>query len=176
MTFSLILGPMYSGKTSELLRLVDRKAIAGKSCLVVKYEADNRYNTDENTLSTHDGNRHKAVPCNGKLLESNINFEKYDVIAIDEGQFMSDLPQFVEKYVKNKNIIVSALAGTFERKPWESISNSLPYATNVEFLTAVCGECNSENACYNKKINGNKNQVTEVGGKDIYQSQCNNCF
>lgn len=176
MPVSLILGPMYSGKTSELLRLVDRKAIAGKKCLTIKYKADTRYNSNENILTTHDGNKKSAIPCDGSLLKLDVDFNEYDVIAIDEGQFMKDLSLFLKQHNKSKYIIISALAGTFERNEWPSISASIPYASNIEFLTAVCAKCNGENACYNKKINGNENQITEVGGKDIYQSECSNCF
>lgn len=79
----LILGPMFSGKTSELFRRIQRYRIAKRSVLLVKYAKDQRY--DENLASTHDLDKRVAISCY-KLSELDSEILKdVDVIGIDEG-------------------------------------------------------------------------------------------
>ena len=170
----LVLGPMYAEKTTELFRLVNRKEISGQRCIIVKYKADIRYGNDD-FLYTHDKNKKVAVPCSGELLTSGIDFDQYDVIAIDEGQFMKDLGDFVRKY-KNKYIIISGLNGDFQQNPWEPISQVFPFATEIKLLNSVCFSCKNDNGTFNKKIAGDMNQTEEIGGSEKYISECPNCY
>ena len=92
----LILGPMFSGKSSELLRKVRRFEIAKKRSLVINYTHDNRYSSEE-VMSTHDKYwihscrlTFKAVKCSS-ISEVDKIYSSYDVIAIDEGQFFPDV-------------------------------------------------------------------------------------
>lgn len=109
----LILGCMFSGKTSELLRRYRRYSFGGKKCLLVKYDKDCRYS--DNYIVTHDGLKHEAVNCNEL---SNISFliDNYDIILIDEIQFFKDAVEFYENSVdmKNKILIVSGLMELFK--------------------------------------------------------------
>ena len=84
----LIIGPMFSGKSTELLRRLKRCQIAVLRCLLIKYEKDDRYSED--LFSTHDGQQLKAIKCH-KLNSIEGACSEFDVIAIDEGQFVSDL-------------------------------------------------------------------------------------
>lgn len=69
----------------------------------------------------------------------------YDVVAIDEGQFYPDIVDFCEELANNGTIVmVAALDGTFQRKPFGNIINLLPVAEKVTKLTAVCVYCGSE--------------------------------
>jgi len=85
----LIIGPMFAGKSTELLRRMKRLEISGKKCLHIKYAGDNRY-TDEACIATHDKQLRKAMACK-VLSEIEYAFASYDVIGIDEGQFMADI-------------------------------------------------------------------------------------
>jgi thymidine kinase len=89
----LILGPMFSGKTTELFRMLNRWKIAGRSCVLVKHSFDTRYVLDDESSSmvvSHDGNKVPAI-CVEKLSEDiDYQFGSYDVIGIDEGQFVSE--------------------------------------------------------------------------------------
>ncbi|KHJ85732.1 thymidine kinase [Oesophagostomum dentatum] len=84
-----ILGPMFSGKTTELIRMHDRYRIAGKNCVLVKYAGDTRY--DPELIVTH-----KRVTADGATLiartlrevRGQLFDEETDVVAIDEGQFV----------------------------------------------------------------------------------------
>lgn len=84
-SIDLVIGPMFAGKTTELIRRVRRNVAASKKCLLVKYKGDNRY-TEDPVLSTHD-NIHMAAKAVSTLVEVSNSVWHYDVIAIDEGQF-----------------------------------------------------------------------------------------
>lgn len=99
---SLIFGPMFSGKSSELQRIVRRYEISKKRCLMVNYAEDCRYSSEE-VVSTHD--RYKTlIPRIMKkaskvhsLAELDSQIDNFDVVAIDEGQFFLDVIQFLPR-------------------------------------------------------------------------------
>ncbi|XP_058417748.1 thymidine kinase, cytosolic isoform X2 [Diceros bicornis minor] len=109
----VILGPMFSGKSTELMRRVRRFQIAQYKCLVVKYAKDTRYSSH---FSTHDRNTMEALPA---CLLRDVTQEALGVavIGIDEGQFFPDISEFSEDMANaGKTVIVAALDGTFQRK------------------------------------------------------------
>jgi hypothetical protein len=90
----LIIGPMFAGKTTELLRLVERAKLARLCCVVMKFNRDVRYSVD--CVATHDKLTHAAIPCE-TLMPHLATCLTYDVIAVDEGQFFSDLLEFTDR-------------------------------------------------------------------------------
>jgi thymidine kinase len=78
----LIFGPMFSGKTTELLRRIRRYTVANRSCIVIKYRKDVRYSLED--MSTHDRQTWRAEPCE-RLNEVASKASRYDVVGIDEG-------------------------------------------------------------------------------------------
>jgi thymidine kinase len=120
----LILGPMFSGKSSEMMRKVRRYQHARKSCLVVNFLRDNRYSF-EDVASTHDKyaigypritiKATKAATLRELLPKALL----HDVIAVDEGQFFPDVVEVSEELANaGKVVIIAALDGTFQRKPF----------------------------------------------------------
>ena len=87
----IIMGPMFAGKSTELLRRINRLEISGKRCMRVKYDADKRY--DAGSISTHDRVSKVAVNCK-HLTELGNSWQDFDVIGIDEGQFFEDVITF----------------------------------------------------------------------------------
>ncbi|KAA0203506.1 hypothetical protein HAZT_HAZT001794 [Hyalella azteca] len=85
-TWPIIFGPMFSGKTTELMRRIKRYQVAKHKCLVIKYANDIRYDSEQ--LSTHDHQTLAAVTATTLtgLMEAAHN---YSIIGIDEGQFVS---------------------------------------------------------------------------------------
>jgi thymidine kinase len=71
----------------------------------------------------------------------------HDVVAIDEGQFFPDIVE-VSEYLANegKVVIIAALDGTFQRKPFGNILNLVPLAEQVSKLSSVCMDCGKEAA------------------------------
>ena len=83
------MGPMFAGKSTELLKRVKRFEIAGKKTLCIKYSADTRYSKD--AISTHDLQIKSAFACKKLSDISDHDWSCFDVIGIDEGQFFEDL-------------------------------------------------------------------------------------
>uniref|UniRef100_A0A8D0SIK2 Thymidine kinase n=1 Tax=Sus scrofa TaxID=9823 RepID=A0A8D0SIK2_PIG len=109
----VILGPMFSGKSTELMRRVRRFQIAQYKCLVIKYAKDTRYSSN---FSTHDRNTMEALPA-CVLRDVAQEALGVSVIGIDEGQFFPDIVEFSETMAnEGKTVIVAALDGTFQRK------------------------------------------------------------
>ncbi|GAB5581362.1 thymidine kinase [Prionailurus iriomotensis] len=167
----VILGPMFSGKSTELMRRVRRFQIAQYKCLVIKYAKDTRYSS---SFSTHDRNTMEALPA---CLLRDVAQEALGVavIGIDEGQFFPDIVEFSETMANaGKTVIVAALDGTFQRKAFGTILNLVPLAESVVKLTAVCMECFRE-AAYTKRLGAEK-EVEVIGGADKYHSVCRLCY
>ena len=155
--FQVIFGPMFSGKSTELIRRLQRFKIARYNCLIVKYANDKRY-TEDDAIATHDRQMLQAVNAT-KLndLKSTFNIvDDYDVIGIDEGQFFPDIIEFAESMANNgKTVIVAALDGTYQRKGFANILELVPLAEHVIKLTAVCMNC-FEDGSYTKRITEDK--------------------
>lgn len=135
------MGPMFAGKSTELLRRVQRLEISGKKCLSIKYSADERYSKD--SISTHDKHLRPAIACK-KLDEVKDNWKKFDVLGIDEGQFFEDIVEFAEMAANDgKIVIMSALNGTYEKKGWANILELIPLCEKVKKLSAICKVCSS---------------------------------
>lgn len=157
-TLQLILGPMFSGKSTELIRRLQRYQIARYECLIIKYAKDVRY--DDDSIATHDRQTLKAVSAN-KLDEIDPEMIKNcDVIGIDEGQFFPDVVNFCEKAADaGKVVLVAALDGTYQRRGFDSgILNLVPLAEHVIKLTAVCMICFGEGS-YTKRISDDKEVI-----------------
>ncbi|OXB81084.1 UNVERIFIED_CONTAM: hypothetical protein H355_005014 [Colinus virginianus] len=168
----VIFGPMFSGKSTELMRRVRRFQLAQYRCLLVKYAKDTRYCTAG--VSTHDRNTMEAHPA---CVLKDVYQEALGsaVIGIDEGQFFPDIVEFCESMANiGKTIIVAALDGTFQRKAFGSILNLVPLAESVVKLNAVCMECYRE-ASYTKRL-GAEREVEVIGGADKYHSVCRACY
>lgn len=131
-----------------------------------------------------------ATPC-WELKECKNLIDKYDCIGIDEGQFViysfclnnqfPDLVEFCETAAnKGRVVVVSALNGTFERKPFGQIPNLIPHCENITNLTAICASCQKE-ASFSKRISKEQkkeklNSDIDIGGSDKYEASCRNCF
>lgn len=163
---NLILGPMFSSKTSELIRRYKRHKLAGKKCLMVKYSKDNRY--DNSAVVSHDNIKVTATPCE-YLFEIDDIVQDYKVICIDEIQFYKDGHILCDVWAQQGKIVeCSGLNGTFNRTPWPVVSKLLALANNIIFMKAVCEET-SRDAIYSQiNITVKAGQTEVIGGADKY--------
>ena len=169
---NLILGCMFSGKTSTLISRYNRYTIGGKKCIMVKYKHDTRY--DKKKIVTHDHIKVDAIVCE-YLFQIDDMVKNYDVICIDEIQFYKDAPIFCDKWANQGKIVeVCGLNGTFERKPFVVINKLLPKVEDITFLTAVCRETGN-NAHYSKRLIDNDNEQV-IGGAEIYSAADRHTF
>jgi thymidine kinase len=169
----LIVGPMYSGKTSRLIDIHNQCVFCNIQVIVINHSLDNRY--DEQLLSTHDGIK---IPCikTEKLMDTLETIFNYDVILINEGQFFSDLVNFVELLlVHNKKIYICGLDGDFERKKFGQILDLIPLCDNVVKLKSLCGLCkNGTPGIFSKRITQETEQT--VIGAGNYIPVCRKCY
>nr|XP_039267782.1 thymidine kinase, cytosolic-like [Styela clava] len=166
----VILGPMFSGKSTELMRRIQRYKYANHECLLIKYAKDSRYSDD--FMSTHD--KHMLPAVKTEVLSKVSIPLNCSVIGIDEGQFFPDIVEFCETMANNGlRVIVAALDGTFQRKGFGSFLSLIPLAESVVKLNAVCMMCYGE-AAFTKRI-GCETQVEIIGGSDKYMAVCRDC-
>jgi thymidine kinase len=170
----LIVGPMFAGKSTELLRRIRRYSIARKRCVVVKFAHDTRYSSDN--MATHDKS---MLPAKSAVqlgeMDSLSEVQHADVIGVDEGQFFPDLVEYCEKWANaGKIVIVSALDATYQRKPFKEVCDLIPLAEMVTKLTAVCMVCTGD-AHFSKRISADTGDRV-IGGADKYISVCRHCF
>jgi len=170
----LIVGPMFSGKTTRLVELYNQYKKTSESICVINFEKDKRYS--EEKLSTHDK---LMVPCiftsEIKSLYENENLLKADIVLINEGQFFGDIFESVMYLVetKNKCVYVCGLDGDFERKKFGNMLDLLPYSDNIIKLKAKCNKCN-EPAIFSHRLTGENEQV--VIGSNNYVPLCRTCY
>ena len=167
----LIIGNMFSGKTSELIRRINKEKSINKRILVINYIDDNRYSTDK--IVSHDNIKFDCIKV--KLLnEIKVDFNDYDSFFIDEGQFFTDLYQFVVLLVdiNHKHVVVSGLDGDIYRNTFGDIIKLIPICDTVDKLTAYCNKCNNgTSAPFTKKIT-NDSSLIDIGGSDKYIPVC----
>lgn len=169
-----IFGPMFSGKTSELMRKIKRHQLAQKKCLVINYFADNRYSKSSSVVS-HDNLSIPALKVRALKEISDEQVEHVQVIAIDEGQFFPDLLDKAENWAnRGKVVIVAALDCTFQKRPFNRVTDLLAISEKVTKLSAVCMDC-GQDASFTKRISS-EGKVEVIGGLDKYKPVCRRCF
>ena len=173
---SVLIGCMFAQKTTELMRRVRRFQSIGSSVLIVNYIADKRYGTD--CIASHDKDKISAK-CVEKLKEIDeyVQSGMYSVIAIDEGQFFTDLFEYVTSWADNcdVHIIVAGLDGTSDRTPFGDMLRLIPHAEEVERLNALCALCaNGTIATYTKYFSKDtvKKDDVLIGGAESYYPVC----
>ena len=168
---------MYSGKTTELLRQVNRHRAIGHKVLVINHTIDNRYN--DKGISTHDNYTVKSIKSNTlKQINITLGLHEYDVIAIDEGQFFEDLQEYVKIFVEeyNKIVLIAGLTGDYKREKFGQILDLIPFATTLQHTKALCVNCkDGREASFTAKITESKEQI-DVGASDKYKAVCRWCY
>lgn len=170
----LILGPMFAGKTTELMRRVKRDIHARRKCFVIKYSGDKRYS--DTNVANHDQMVLKAMAMVDHLEDVGNLWESYDVIAIDEGQFFPDLVSFCTMVAdKGKTVYVSALDGDYQRKPFGKVCELIPHCEHVDKLAAVCMMCHQHEGNFTRRtVSSDKQEL--IGGADMYVAACRKCY
>jgi thymidine kinase len=172
----IIVGPMFSGKTSKLTEIYKQCMFCSIPVAVINYALDTRYH--DTMLSTHD--KH-MIPCIQTMLlapmwESNAQVRDADVILINEGQFFEDLYPVVESMLKaGKKIYISGLDGDFQRKKFGQILDLIPLCDKVTKLTSLCSICKTgEPGIFSMRLTSETQQT--LIGSDNYAPVCRNCY
>lgn len=169
----LILGCMWSGKSTELFRRLRRAEHAGMQTRLYKYARDNRYVGRQELAASHDGLQRQAIPV--EFLDPK-EIVPGSVIGIDEGQFIDNLMPFCEEAARQGcTVIVAALDSDFLRNCFPRIQELLPKCEHIDKLHAVCFICKGE-ASFTQRIDKKKRSVEDIGGDEKYRAVCRNCF
>ncbi len=184
----VITGCMFSGKTEELIRRLERVRIAKGSVLLFKPTIDDRYS--ETAVVTHYGREFEAYLLSpGKEtigeLERLVGADALSdasVIAFDEGNFFSEIfPSLCEELVaRDKRVIVAGLDLTFAGEPFGPMPILMALADRVDKLQAVCVKCGGVATRSQRLIDGRPapkdGPVIQVGGIGTYEARCRRCF
>lgn len=184
----VITGGMFSGKTEELIRRLERVRIAGKQLLLFKPTIDDRYS--EQSVVTHYGREfeaHTLEPDRETIaaLEAAVGKERLDaasVVAFDEGNFFSGaLPALCESLVASgKRVIVAGLDLTFAAAPFGPMPTLMALADEVIKLHAVCVCCGGVATRSQRLIDGKPaptdGPVIQIGGLECYEARCRDCY
>lgn len=174
----IVIGPMYSGKTSRLLALYKKYRFCEMAIAVVNFAEDTRYS--DSMLSTHDKN---MIPCFMKntMVEAfpfdSEEIQKYKVFLINEAQFFPDIVEWVKKAISppyNKIVHVSGLDGDFQRNTFGNWLSLIAYCDSVEKLTSICCGCKNAPALFSHRLTKQKEQ--KVIGSDSYIPLCRKCY
>ena len=189
-SINVITGPMFSSKSTTLISKVNRYAIAGRRCAILKWEGDTRYDDNADGMNgkgvvTHDGQIYPSITlrenqfirwCEQEIKKADSEEDKYDVVGVDEGQFFKGLAEGCELLANaGYVVIVAGLVGTSDRTLFNEMGDLLPLADNILFLKAVCVWCKERGASFSKRICGGREKVL-VGGSDKYVAVCRKCF
>ncbi len=177
----VVCGPMFSGKSEELIRRLRRAKIAKQKVVVFKHAFDNRHNTEQ--VRSHNGSVIDAYAFE-KVSEIRKHgmHDAITVIGIDEVQFYSDeiIPIICELIDAGKRVIVAGLDLDFRGVPFGPIPTLLAIADIVTKLTAICTVCGQE-AHFTQRLVNNKpalfnDPVVMVGAQEVYQARCRSCY
>lgn len=144
-----------------------------KPTIVLKYAKDDlRYGKD---CVTHDGHSMQATSVSTLMPHLKFVASNYYAVGIDEGQFFPDLVPFCNALVKlGKVVVVAALDGTFERKPFPPVVELIPYCKRVHKLLAICACCGND-AAFTRRLSSRK-ETEIIGGSELYHANCGDCF
>ena len=168
----LILGPMFSGKSTRLIELMRKYVYKAKKTIMVKFYADQRY-TDKSEVVTHDLIKYDSINC--KILRNSFDtLKEYDVIGIDEGQFFADLVEVCEELaLMGKIVLIAALNGDFRMEPFPVIQRIIAKADKIKLLKAYCFICHKD-AKFSLRI-VQSNETVLIGAGEAYKPACREC-
>lgn len=168
----LILGPMFSGKSTRLIELMRKYVYKAKKTIMVKFYADQRY-SEKSEVVTHDLIKYDSIDC--KILKDSFDtLKQYDVIGIDEGQFFADLVEVCEELaLMGKIVLIAALNGDFRMEPFPVIQRIIAKADKIKLLKAYCFNCHKD-AKFSLRI-VQSNETVLIGAGEAYKPACREC-
>ena len=174
----VICGPMFSGKSEEMIRRLRRVEIAGQRVVIFKPLIDDRY--DAADVVSHAGARMRAVPVSS-VAEAVEHADGFDVVGIDEVQFFeaSIVPRALELADHGVRVVVAGLDQDFRRLPFGPMPDLLSHAEFVDKLQAVCHRCGGPATTTQRLVDGRpapySGETVLVGAAEQYEARCRGC-
>ena len=183
-TLEVIMGPMFSGKTSELIRLVEREVYAKRKGAIFKIAFDDRYSARQ--VVTHNGLKYDAYSVANsdegiKMIESIAGSDGLDAVGVDEVNFFpAAIVGILDRLADKRKVIACGLNLNFKAEPFASTMELAARADRVRYLSAVCVVCGQEATRTQRLVEGKPapkdSPVIVVGGKEMYEPRCRNCY
>ncbi|HMQ03717.1 MAG TPA: thymidine kinase [Pyrinomonadaceae bacterium] len=170
----VIVGSMFSGKSEELIRRLNRASIARQRVQVFKPLIDSRYSLEE--IASHSGRKHLSKPVNSSAeLREQVESET-QVVGIDEGQFFdAGIVEVVNELANSgKRVIVAGLDQDYTGKPFEPMPQLLCIAEYITKIHAICVKCGATANFTQRTVESDAR--VEVGASDKYEARCRQCF
>ncbi|MFP4078117.1 MAG: thymidine kinase [Candidatus Izemoplasmataceae bacterium] len=175
----VIVGPMFAGKTEELLRRIRRLEYARQNVVVFKPGIDDRY--DENSIISHNKTRAQSINIDAAEEIFDHIDSTTDVVAIDEVQFLDDAILDVIDFLvqKGKVVMTSGLDLDFRGEPFSFVPILMARAEYVMKLSAVCVKCGAPATRTQRIIDGKPakyyDPVVMIGASESYEARCRHC-
>jgi thymidine kinase len=177
----VIAGPMFAGKTEELLRRVRRAAIAGRRVVVFSHALDTRAGSAR--IASHAGlDAPSRTAASAAEIVAAVDDDATDMVAVDEAHFFGpDLVTAAAQLAARGHVVVLAgLDVTFTGEPFEPLPSLMALAERVDKLTSICTVCGADaifHARLARSASADPHLVSEnVGGLETYQARCRRHF
>jgi thymidine kinase len=174
----VICGPMFSGKSEEMIRRLRRAEIAGQRIVIFKPRIDDRY--DAADVVSHAGARMRGVPV-ASVSELLGRAEGYEVVGIDEVQFFdADVVGAALRLADSGvRVVAAGLDQDFRRLPFGAMPDLLAHAEFVDKLQAVCHRCGGPATTTQRLVDGSpapySGDTIVVGANEQYEARCRDC-
>ena len=174
----VICGPMFSGKSEEMIRRLRRAEIAGQRVVIFKPRIDDRY--DAADVVSHAGARMRAVPVSS-TAELVARAQGFEVVGVDEVQFfdVAVVPAVLELADRGIRVVAAGLDQDFRRLPFGPMPKLLTHAEFVDKLQAVCHRCGGPATTTQRLVDGRpapySGETVVVGAAEQYEARCRGC-
>ena len=174
----VICGPMFSGKSEEMIRRLRRAEIAGQRVVIFKPKLDDRY--DAADVVSHAGARMRGVPVSSSR-ELRARAHEAEVVGIDEVQFFDDEIVVVALALADAGVrvVAAGLDQDFRRLPFGPMPALLAHAEFVDKLQAVCHRCGGPATTTQRLVDGEpapySGETIVVGANEQYEARCRDC-
>ena len=174
----VICGPMFSGKSEEMIRRLRRAEIAGQRVVIFKPRIDDRFDADD--VVSHAGVRMRGVPV-GSVAEHVARAAGHDVVGVDEVQFFetSVVGAALALADAGARVVAAGLDQDFRRLPFGPMPELLTHAEFVDKLQAVCHRCGGPATTTQRLVDGvpapYSGDTIVVGASEQYEARCRDC-
>ena len=174
----VICGPMFSGKSEEMIRRLRRAEIAGQQVVIFKPRIDDRY--DAAAVVSHAGARMRAVPVSS-VAEVVEHARGFDVVGIDEVQFLEPtiVSGALELADQGVRVVAAGLDQDFRRMPFGPMPDLMSHAEFVDKLQAVCHRCGGPATTTQRLVDGRpapySGETVVIGAAEQYEARCRGC-
>lgn len=178
MSLEIVLGPMFSGKSTYALSWIRRQRAIGKKVVIIKPNIDTRY-TMESVLITHNLD---SIPCLTWRTDEALNpfileVRESDCVVLEEAQFLCGIKDFIKYsvHIHHKQVLIIGLDGDAKQRKFGEILDCIPLSTSVTKLNALCSHCKDGTPapfCQKRETSDSNPEQVDVGGSDKYEAVC----